>query len=98
MARRNVLNNSNPDTKEELSLEYDAAVKFLKASRNRAIFLRVRFDATCKDDPSKHFDLSANIVVNCTQALKALEFGYGKRFPTEALVKLHVFQTAIFIG
>ena len=98
MARRNVLANSNPDTKEELSLDYDAAARLIKASRNRAIFLRVRFDATCKDDPSKYFVLSSNIVVTAPVALKALESGYGKRFQTEALVKLHVFQTAIFIG
>jgi hypothetical protein len=98
MARKNILENSNPDTKEELSLSYDDAVKLLKASRNRAFFLRVRFDATCKDDPTKYFDLSSNVTVNLPVALKALESGYGKRFQTEALVKLHVFKSCIFIG
>ncbi len=97
MARRN-FDNSNPDTEETIVVDYADAVKRIKASRNRAFFLRVQTYAPVKGEPDKVFNLSSNIKVNAAQALDALEGMYGKRFAVEASVTLHIFKNTMFIG
>lgn len=97
MARRN-FNNSNPDTDETIVVDYAEAVKRIKASRNRAFFLRVQTYAPVKGEPDKVFNLAANIKVTSAQALGALEEMYGKRFIAEANVTLHIFKNTMFVG
>ena len=97
MARRN-LDNSNPDTEQRLTVSYDEAVKLIKASRNRAFFLRVQTYAPVKGEPDKVFNLSSNVKVNAAQALDALDSMYGKRFRDEANVELHIFKNCLFVG
>ena len=97
MARRN-FNNSNPDTDETIVVDYAEAVKRIKASRNRAFFLRAQTYAPVKGEADKVFNLTSNIKVNAAQALEALESMYGKRFVAEADVTLHIFKNSMFIG
>ena len=97
MARRN-FDNSNPDTDETIVVDYTNAVKRIKASRNRAFFLRVQSYAPAKAEAGKVFDLSGHVKVTAAQALDALESMYGKRFAAEASVTLHIFKNSMFIG
>jgi len=98
MARRNLLNNPNPDTKEELELTYAEAVARIKASRNRQIFISVHFHAPVAGEPNKVFPLFGNIKASAPDALQFLEGAYGRRFQSEALVRLSIWQTCMFIG
>ena len=98
MARRNFLS-SNPATEETLVLPYDEAVARIKASRNRKIFLMVHTHAPAVSSPSdKYFDLLASVPVTAPAAVSFLESAYGKRFKTEALVTLRIYQSTMFVG
>jgi hypothetical protein len=97
MARRN-FNNSNPVEDQELHLEMDAAIKYLKASRNRAIFLRVGGFMPTKADADKGYSLIGHVKVNAVVAVKVLLDSTTPKMRDEALVTLHVHQHSIFIG
>lgn len=97
MARRN-FNNSNPDTDVEMVVSYDEAVKQIRASRNRAFFLRVQSYAPVKVEAGKVFNLTGHVKVNSAQALEALQSMYGKRFAEEANVELRIFKNSMFVG
>lgn len=98
MARRNIL--ANPDTKEDLSLDYDAAVKVIKASRNRQIFIGGSMFLHTKEDDSKGYRMPFNVPVSAAVALRVLDNVYGTtdKFKDECVVKLHVRASTLFIN
>lgn len=97
MARRNFSNN-NPVEDQELSLEFDAAVKFIKASRNRVFFFRISGFMPLKTDATKGYSAIGHVQVNAVQAVKVLGDSTTVKMRAEALVTLHVTQHCVFIG
>lgn len=99
MATRNLLND-NPDTAEELSLPYDEAVKYIKGSRNRQIFLGGTQFIYTKDDADKGYRMPFNVPVNAAAALQVLGniYSTSSKFKTECVVKLSVSKHCLFIN
>lgn len=84
----------------EGNMTYDAAVKFIKASKGRSLFLAIGQFAPCAD-PCKcgrGFPLQANVPVSKAVALRTLADLYGTRFKTEALVHITRLRGTLFIG
>lgn len=76
---------------------FQDAVRQLKASRNRAIFLFATTAAQKADDETKGYNLSGCIKVSAPQAIKFLTSAY-QGLEEKALVAIEVDERCFFVG
>ncbi len=97
MPRRNY--QANPDTVVDHLVPVAEAIKIVKRSLNRQMYVMVQFNAPAASDPETHtWPLISTIKVSLPEAVRFLKETYTGRFETEALVKLHLSQYCLHIG
>lgn len=89
---------TNADQEEDLELPLEEAIKRIKTSRNRRIWICVRVQAAVAADQTKIFPLYGTLKVSAPQAIDFIQKVYEGRFEKEALVHLRIHKNSIFIN
>lgn len=82
----------------ELKLDRDAAIRKIRASRNRAICIYVGTQFESKDEPGMGYNLTASIRVNAKQAEDYLLSAISDRMQDKVLVKINITEYTMFIS
>ena len=83
----------------ELKLDRDAAIRKIRASRNRSIFLHVSRCFECREKPDHVFELSGCIQVNAKQAEKWLRDSiYTDELVQKVWVRINFDDHCLFVG
>lgn len=91
---------TNTNDSKELALTVDEAVKYIRASRNRTIFLSVNQNALIEGDEEHVFPAYGHIKVSAPAAVQFVKDTYEallKLKPT-ARIRISILNSCMFIG
>lgn len=83
----------------EVKLDRDAAIRKIKSSRNRKIFIHVTRIFESRLDETKGYDLDGYIPVNAPTAVKWLQDTiYTDKMAAKVWVRISFDETILFVG
>lgn len=82
----------------ELKLDRDAAIRKIRASRNRRICLYVGNTFECRNEPGSGYNLTTSIQVNAKQAEKFLLDTISDTMSEKVWVRMHISDYTMFIS
>jgi hypothetical protein len=90
------MSDNDPIVHEQVELA--VAVRRIKASRNRKIYLACNQRAPIADEPDKYFPVMGYVQVNAPTAVRFLESAYSTFDTRGAQVRIGVSTRCMFVG